>query len=196
MTGAYLWIIGQRILRTFRLETVETQRPGAEYLVLTQAAFFAGIFIGLALSLERPALLAFALVMVGGTYLMNEFGGGSFGWGEWPTRELRVFWICPFFQMVAWAYLMTVEPWLADPTAELLKTVSRLLPLWLFLLGLNKLPTLCFPQSWRHPLVAIRSSESPPRKALLLASAFLLLGGLAIPVWFFLKERCGDGTAS
>ncbi len=186
-------VLGGRVHRTIRFgffSGSHSQSPGLDYLLLTQAAFMAGVFLGIPLALDRVPWLALAMVLVGGMYILFDLGGMSdIGIGKWENLSERLFWVAIFIQVLGSGYFMAVYPWTAELVEHFLRWTGRNLLVWALLLGLIHSSALLHPAGWRE----LWSSDLPKGTrwlmAMMLVSAWVPLGGLMIPLWFYGRKR-------
>ena len=186
-------VMGGRALRAIRFgifSNNHSQNPGLDYLLLTQSALIAGVFLGIPLALDWSRWLAFALVLVGGMYILFDFFGvGNIGIGKWEDWGERMFWAGIFFQMVGAGYFMVVYPWVVDLVQGTLRWIAGGFLVWSLLLGLFHSSALLYPASWRELLSSRLSKGTRWLMAIMLASAWVPLGGLMIPLWFYGRKR-------
>lgn len=183
----------RRLVRSGELGDRNEPHPYARALTITATATLAGVAVGLSLGQKNPALLGFFLITIGvvgiTAVILPELKPGSVGpdlkqfLGSLIARQV-LFLTIGYLGVQAWrgeaqaAAIMGRLSWVAD--------LSPALALGIGLLGYER---LLRPFQVRH----LFSSRLPLRARLILAffliTLALPLGGLAVPVWIWARER-------
>jgi hypothetical protein len=188
--GMVIQVMGlsARLLRIPLAQSL-SRHPYGRYLLLTQAAFLAGVY-GISL-LKAGQVQAFGLllcfggalcVMVSVVFLFLPTAASPSG----PDMTL---WAILFLSFSAWGGLIALDRQLGQPSLAALGILAALTPLWSLGLFLALGGWFLRPFSWRD----VADWKLPPgfraTLAFVILTAALPLGGLAIPFWIYARHR-------
>jgi hypothetical protein len=155
--------------------------PFGRYLAWTQLAFAVGLLAGSLVAAGQASWLGLLLTAVGfagcfAVFLFAAFAGAVHMAGRSPV--LSALWILLFFEIAVGAQLLQSNPEAAGAVLTKLRWALALVPLWSLGLG--------WALGWKLGSPAATTNKL---RAFLTATAFLPLGGLAIPLWIYVGRH-------
>jgi hypothetical protein len=189
--GLILQQIAALSARLLRISLAQrfSRHPYGRYLLLTQAAFLAGLYeaaLGTTGQVEQLGLLLCycgALCVVASVLFLLLPAAAS------PNGPDMTLWSILFLSLTAWGGLIALDGRADQPSLATLRVLIALTPLWSFGLFFAFGGWLLRPFSWRHILDRTLPRRLRSLLAVMALIAALPLGGLAIPFLIFARHR-------
>jgi hypothetical protein len=180
--------LAARFLRIPRAQRLG-RHPYGRYLLLTQAAFLAGLYMAALWAAGQVQQLGLLLCLGGALCGMLVVLFLLLPTAATPNGPDMTLWALLFLFLAAWGGLITLDGTADQPSLATLKALAALTPLWSCGLFLACEGWLLRPFSWRQ----VFDRTLPRRVRSLLAftalTAALPLGGLMVPFWIFARHR-------
>jgi hypothetical protein len=177
--------LAARLFRVSGLADGLSRHPTGRYLLLTQVAFLAGTQG--AFLLTGGQVEPFGALLCLGSALC-AVSAVLFFLPKAATRDL-ILWGFLFLSLSALGGLVVLDPSLAGRSLAILDGLTVLAPVWSLGLALALGGWLFRPFSWRHALDRSLPCRLRAVLGLVLVTAALPLGGLAIPFWIHARRR-------
>jgi hypothetical protein len=180
--------LSARLLRVSLAQSF-SRHPYGRYLLLTQAAFLAGLYMAAlwAAGQVQPfgVLLCLGGALCGVLAVLFLF----FTLAASPHGPDMTLWAVLFLSLSAWGALIALDGAADQTSLATLRVLSALAPLWSLGLYLALSGWLLRPFSWRHVFDPTADWKLRTALGFMILTVALPLGGLAIPFLIFARHR-------